>query len=119
MKKFLFCLLVAPASYAQQLAPLTVEKIMRDPRWMGVSPSGIYWSEDSKQVYFSWNPEKNALDSLYSVTLANRTPQKVTPAVRRALPSVNGDYNKLRTKKVYEKNGDLFLLDIVSGKAQA
>jgi len=119
MKKILLCLIIAPAVYGQQLAPLTVEKIMRDPVWMGVSPSNPSWSEDSKQVFFDWNPEKNAGDSLYSISLANRTPQKVAPAIRRALPSVFGDYNRAHTKKVYEKNGDLFLLDIPTGKVQA
>lgn len=118
MKKILLCLILAQAAYGQQLAPLTVEKIMRDPVWMGVSPSRINWSEDSKQVYFDWNPEKNTGDSLYSISLTSRTPQKVAPKIRRALPSFFGDYNKAHTKKVYDQNGDLFLLDIATGKVQ-
>ncbi|UCC44383.1 MAG: hypothetical protein JSU65_00175, partial [Candidatus Zixiibacteriota bacterium] len=36
---------------------LTVEKIMRDPKWIGESPDWISWSEDSKSIYFWWNPE--------------------------------------------------------------
>lgn len=89
---------------------------MRDPKWIGVSPSNIFWSDDSKQVYFTWNPEKNPGDSLYSISLINRVPLKVSPAVRRALPSPNGEYNKARTRKVYEKNGDIFMLEVASGK---
>ncbi|MCD8540423.1 MAG: hypothetical protein LRY55_12140 [Leadbetterella sp.] len=47
-------------------AQLTVEKIMEDPaKWIGTSPGGISWSEDSRTVYFNWNPEKNRADSLY------------------------------------------------------
>lgn len=46
-----FCLLISAAN-AQQLAPLTVEKIMRDQRWIGVSPSGFHWSADSKTLFF-------------------------------------------------------------------
>jgi hypothetical protein len=34
--------------FAQQLAPLTVEEIMRDPKWIGVAPSNLTWAEDSK-----------------------------------------------------------------------
>jgi len=111
---FLFFLIVASAE-AQQLAPLTVEKIMRDPKWIGVAPSNFFWSEDSKQIYFQWNPEKLPGDSLYTVSLTNLTPSKVSPIVRRQLPSF-GQYNLARTKKVFEKNGDVFMLDVVSGK---
>lgn len=118
MKKILFLALISGSAFGQQLAPLTVEKIMRDPKWIGVSPSNVFWSEDSKQIFFNWNPDKNAGDSVYSVTIAGKIPQKVAPTVRRTLPSVNGDYNKTRTKKVYEKNGDIFLLDVATGKTK-
>lgn len=119
MKKSLLLALVcsyAIAVQSQQLAPLTVEKIMRDPKWIGTSPTNVVWSEDSKQVYFNWNPDRNPGDSLYSVALSARTPQKVSPTLRRGLPTGNGDYNKARTKKVYEKNGDIFLVDVATGK---
>jgi dipeptidyl aminopeptidase/acylaminoacyl peptidase len=116
MKKLLLFLFIGPMAFAQTLTPLTVEKIMRDPKWMGVAPSNLTWSEDSKQIYFQWNPENNPGDSLYVASLTNRTPQKVTASVRRALPNAYGVYNKTFTKKLYEKNGDLFLLDLVANK---
>jgi dipeptidyl aminopeptidase/acylaminoacyl peptidase len=116
MKKIFLFLFFIPSAFAQQLAPLTVEKIMRDPKWMGVAPSNLNWSDDGKQLYFNWNPENNAGDSLYTISVTDRVPKKVAAAVRRTMPSVNGTYNKLLTKKVYEKNGDLFLLDILTGK---
>src|SRR5690606_30781460 len=59
---------------AQSLAPLSVEKIMRDPKWMGVSPSNIGWSEDSRTLYFKWNPENEEQDALYYIN-----PQKLLP----------------------------------------
>ena len=55
--------------FAQDLTPLTVEKIMRDPKWMGVSPSNISWSDDSKSVFFNWNPEKEEQDPTYKITI--------------------------------------------------
>ena len=116
MKTIAFLFLASFASYAQRLAPLTVEKIMRDPKWIGVAPSNIFWGEDGKQLYFNWNPDKNPGDSLYTISTTNRIPQKVSPAVRRTLPALNGNYNHARTRKLYEKNGDIFLLDLVAGK---
>lgn len=109
-------MLVFGTTYAQSLGELSVEKIMRDPKWIGTAPTGINWSADSKTVYFNWNPDKAAADSLYKITLQNRTPQKVSKKERLALPSSFGTYNKAFTKMVYEKNGDLFLLDIPSAK---
>jgi dipeptidyl aminopeptidase/acylaminoacyl peptidase len=116
MKRILFFLLMSVYVQAQQLAPLTVEKIMRDPKWIGVAPTNVFWSEDGKQLYFNWNPDRNVGDSLYTITPANRTPQKVSPGVRRTLPAVNGIYNRAKTKKLYEKNGDIFLLDVPTAK---
>jgi len=115
MRKIFFFLLSFVSVEAQQLAPLTVEKIMRDPKWIGVAPSNFFWSEDGKQIYFQWNPEKLPGDSLYLVSLTNLTPVKVSPTVRRQLPSF-GQYNQTKTKKVFEKNGDVFLLDILNNK---
>ena len=108
--------LLALPSQAQSLGELTVEKIMRDPKWIGTAPTSINWSIDSKSVYFNWNPDKAEADSLYKVTLQNRTPQKVSKKERLALPSFFGVYNKAFTKRLYEKNGDIFLLDLPSGK---
>ncbi len=116
MKKLIFFLLIAISGHGQQLAPLTVEKIMRDPKWIGVAPSNVNWSEDGNQIYFHWNPEKLPGDSLYSISLTTLTPAKVSPVTRRQRPSLFGDYNLSRTKKVYEKNGDIFLLDIPANK---
>ncbi len=34
---------------------LTIEKIMQNPdQWMGTLPENVFWSEDSKTVYFNW-----------------------------------------------------------------
>ena len=115
MKHLMLFLLAAVAAQAQTLAPLSIEKIMRDPKWIGVAPTNIFWSEDGKQLYFNWNPDKNQGDSLYSITLNNLVPQKVNFIVRRNLPPLGGNYNRSRSKKVYEKNGDIFLLDVSTG----
>ena len=56
---------------AQELGKLTVDKIMRDPVWMGVSPSNIQWSEDSKTIYFQWNPDGASRDAWYFITNTN------------------------------------------------
>ena len=106
-------LLLAPALWAQKtLAPLTVEKIMRDQRWIGTSPSSPYWSADGRYLFFSWNPENNKTDSLYYITLVDRTPRKATLEITQATPSYNSIvYNTPKTAYAYIKDGDLFYVD--------
>lgn len=97
---------------------LSVEKIMRDPKWIGTSPSNVFWSEDGRKIYFYWNPEGNPGDSLYSVNADGKNLQKVSPQERRGLPSQYGSYNRNESLKVYEKNGDIYLYDTKKGNAR-
>lgn len=108
-------LLLIPLLSADIPPTLTVDFIMRDPKWMGSFPSQHYWAEDGSTVYFLWNPEKADADSLYQVSLNGGAPNKVPPAVRRNLASRNGAYSRDYSKKVFERDGDIFLLDIKSG----
>lgn len=118
MKKCFLLLLVA-AHYclnAQDTTRLTVARIMRDPKtWMGTSPTNPFWSEDSKTIYFEWNPDTNAGDSLYKVSVQNNSkPLKVSWQERQNL-SPGGVYDRERSRKLYSKGGDIFLLDTQTG----
>jgi dipeptidyl aminopeptidase/acylaminoacyl peptidase len=118
MKKLftLFLITACVNTFAQKLETLTVEKIMRDPKWIGTSPSNIRWSDDSKKVYFNWNPEKADHSELYRTTTGDTKPEKVDLSERKLLPPANGSWNKKHTIKLFEKNGDIFLSDILKGK---
>lgn len=120
MKKLLLLLLMAISCHAfsqNKLEKLTVEKIMRDPKWMGTSPSNIYWSNDGKYLFFNWNPDKAASDSLYYITKDNLTPRKAPVALwQNSLRASVVIYNNARTLFTYSKDGDIFLTDVKSGK---
>lgn len=117
---FLFLLVFfAQASAQQTLGKLTVEKIMRDPRWMGTSPSNLQWSNDGQQLFFSWNPEKNPADSTYFITLSNKVPAKATIAQTQDINFIgNFVYNLSRSAFVYSKDGDVFYTETKSGKTK-
>ncbi len=109
----LFLVFTSFVATAQKLDKLTVEKIMRDPKWIGSSPSNISWSNDGKTVYFSWNPEKYTSDSLYYITLDNKIPLKATVAQKRNLATINNTvYNKASTAYIYSSNGDIYLTQL-------
>ena len=92
MRKIAFVLLlfIVTAAHSQQNSSrLTIEKIMRDPKWIGSSPSNPYWSADSKYLLFSWNPDKKVTDSVYYITPTSLTPQKTNYEFRQHLLTEN------------------------------
>jgi dipeptidyl aminopeptidase/acylaminoacyl peptidase len=120
LRVFTVCVSIAVTGYAQEDVPdsLTVERIMRDRRWIGVSPGRVRWSPDSETVLFEWNPENAPEDSLYSVHWRGASPKKVTKAERETRPS-SGRYTRDGKRMVYEKEGDIYLLDVKSGEIRA
>ncbi|AKD56019.1 prolyl oligopeptidase family serine peptidase [Spirosoma radiotolerans] len=135
MNRFLYWLLLLPASslWAQSSPKnpptLTVETIMQDPKsWVGTSPTNPFWSDDSRTLYFNWNPSQAKGDSLYKVTIHRDTrkktvtasePIKVSPSERRALPTPPvSTYNRAYTQRLFDRQGDLFLLDVKSGSVR-
>ncbi len=117
MKKYLFGLLLAPISLvAQQLTPLTIEKIMNDPKWMGTSPSGYRWSADSKNLFFSWNPEAKEKNAIYKIAVHQPTPQLSEEKEQEEAVGLPKVYTKDRRWSAYEKGGDVFLENEKSGQ---
>lgn len=114
MRLFFSLLLTCFFANAQ---PLTVEKIMRDPKWIGSSPSNVYWSPDSKRIYFNWNPDNNISDSVYSYALGGGSPQKISYAEAQKASALNEPvYNRDYTKMAYSYKGDLYLYETTTGK---
>jgi dipeptidyl aminopeptidase/acylaminoacyl peptidase len=116
MRKIFLLLFIATSanSFAQSL---TVDYIMRDPKWMGTSPSNMFWSNDSKTVYFNWNPQKNISDSLYAYALNATAPEKANnQIIERNNALNNAVYNLAGTQMVYGFRGDIYWTDIKTNK---
>ncbi|MDP4148286.1 MAG: prolyl oligopeptidase family serine peptidase [Bacteroidota bacterium] len=112
-KKFFIlfaCLFVASAAFCQEPAvKLTVEKIMRDPKWIGTSPSRPYWSTDGKYLFFRWNPDKAPSDSIYYISREDPTPRKAPYSLLESTFAENRvHYNKARTSYTFSRDGDIF-----------
>jgi len=117
MKKIIIALVfAATGARAQQTTPLTVEKIMRDQKWLGTSPSDYRWSADSKTVYFSWNPENKVLGQLYQAAVAAGKPVKADSiaADRDIMPDYT--YNIAHTLGLAVQSGDLYWYDVKTNK---
>ena len=108
--------------FAQQqtntlLGELTVEKIMRDPIWFGGLPSDAFWSDDSKEFYFKWNPDANLGDSLYVYSLTTQDTKKVSPKEQKELHRY-AEYNVDKTKKLFTQKGQLFIEDLSTNETK-
>lgn len=99
----------------QKTDTLSVEKIMQDPKWMGVSPDRLKWAEDSRTLFFSWNPELKEREETYQIQPGKMQPQKAELAVANSLLRSELVYTKDRSMAVYEQNGDLFLYNPKNG----
>ncbi len=117
-------LLAVPA--AAQPA-LTVEQIMQDPEtWIGAWPSDVFWTDAGDAVYFAWNPQgRFPADSLYKVAPGEVQPEKVSAAERRALPPRFEGWHADRlayapdfARRVFERDGDLWLYDLGTQQLQ-
>ncbi len=102
---------------AAQSAPvnhstLRIEQIMQGDNFVGALPENISWSDDSRTVFFTWNPDADTLRSTYKIGVANPAPkpEKLTIEEQKTMPG-RGSYTRDFSKKVFAKNGDLFLLE--------
>ena len=119
VRKLLFTIFFAYPYLAlsqQKLEALTVEKIMRDPKWIGTSPSNPYWSHDGKYLLFNWNPEGAVSDSVYYISTTSLTPVKTSYSFRNAIVRANSvQYNASKSAMVYVEGGDVILKDVKTG----
>lgn len=121
MKQFSFAFLAVCVFFTsgfaqnQQLGPLTVEKVMRDPKWMGVAPTNFRWASNSQALTFNWNPALKDNDELYMVSVKDLRPvltdEKATSGF---FSEPNYTYNKDRSLAAFEKGGDIYLLKLKS-----
>jgi dipeptidyl aminopeptidase/acylaminoacyl peptidase len=118
------CLLIALPAGAAPAAnpaaappPLTLERIMADPDWLGNPPENAYWADDGRSLYYERERDgegKNPKD-LYRVDLAGGQTVRIEPADRGKVDAPGGDRSPDRKWKVYAREGDIFLKDLTTG----
>ncbi|MEN9697424.1 MAG: hypothetical protein RLZ56_845 [Bacteroidota bacterium] len=95
---------------------LTVEKIMKDIKWIGSSPSNISWTWDNKAIIFNWNPNKNLADSFYIYKLNSKQPEPLNYSEALKQKAIaSGVYNKNYSQITYSYKGDIYLLNTSNG----
>ena len=98
---------------------LTVDSIMRGPRLVGYQPTGVYWSQDSKHIYFRWKqadePRLKEM-SLYVVNRDGSGLRRLSDDEARQAPPAGGEVSKDKTLTVFTEDGDIFIYDHRKGE---
>jgi dipeptidyl aminopeptidase/acylaminoacyl peptidase len=111
--------LVGGAPAVRTAAPpkleLTVDSVMRGPKLVGYPQTGLRWSGDSARLYFEWRRPGDEEAATYVMSKAGGEPRKLTDEERRAAPPVNGAWDKAHRRVLFVDQGDIVMLDSVSG----
>ena len=89
---------------------LTIDQIMQGDHFVGYLPTRIDWSDNNKDIYFSWNPDNDTIRSTYKVNIASKKIDKVSFKDLKSKMNPR-DISNDGTWSVYEKGGDLYLKD--------
>lgn len=91
---------------------LSVDYIMRDPKWMGTFPSSHFWSEDGNKIFFKYNIEKDPADSLYKIDLSKANQlSKVKWIEEKTLTKPQSAFNADQSLRIYRKGNSIILED--------
>ncbi len=116
---------ITPPALAQVEAPvvesarfeLTIVHIMRGPELVGTAPSRLSWSPDGRTLYFTWKHPQEESQGFYQVARSGGEPERVPDEeALRIQPRLRAAYSEDREKAVYQYQGDLYLLDVSSGR---
>ena len=87
---------------------LTIDQIMQGEDFVGYLPTNIQWAEDSRSVYFSWNPDGDTLRSTHQVNLDTKQIKQLT-FQDQSDRNPFGRFNKDFSQKTYAKSGDIYI----------
>eukprot|EP00913_Durusdinium_trenchii_P006265 g5877.t1 len=88
---------------------------MQDPAWLARSPEGAYWADDGASVYFRRQREGSDLRDLFTIRPDGSGADRVEDAALARADVSGGDWTRDRSRKVFSRDGDLFVKDIASG----
>ncbi len=100
-----------------QIAPetITLEQIMADPDWMGHSPERPYWADDGQSIYFLQKRDGEEHRDLIQIDLEGTILRTVEDADRGTVDYAGGDWSRDFRRKIYSRQGDLYIKNIDSG----
>jgi dipeptidyl aminopeptidase/acylaminoacyl peptidase len=116
------CPLLVSITFAQTKPnpfALTVDNIMRAEALIGYAPRAVYWSQDSKRIYFEWKKASEPLLKEYGHYVVNADGsglKALTEEEAKLSPPMGGDLSPDKRTTLYAEEGDIYLYDHATGK---
>lgn len=107
--------LTLAAAHAQE--PVTLERIMADPDWIGNKPENAYWDDSSQAVYYERKRAGERIRDPYRLTLIDAKAEPVAPGLP-ASSNASRRYNADRTAVVWTQDGDVFWRRLPAGEVR-
>lgn len=95
---------------------LSLKQIMQDPDWIGNPPVNAYWSLDGNTVYFERKRNAESFTEQYALQLGTGEITQLDAAAQADINGPRGQYSQDGTRRVFLKNGDVFLADLRNDK---
>jgi hypothetical protein len=93
-------------------APLTLERIMADPDWIGPPVERTYWSLDGRSILFSLKRVGSPVRDLQRVAASGGAYRPVPAADLADLDAPNPVFDPARKRAAFIRNGDVFVRDM-------
>ena len=117
-----FCIILTASAAADDKADrhpddgVTLKQIMADPDWIGRSPEDPIWSDDSTTIFYQRKRKGSSVRDWFQISAEKGKPERLNVAESLKAVPRRGDTSDDRTRVVFEKNGDLFLRNVRTGK---
>ncbi len=117
MRSFLLlaALLLAGHVFAQPAQPLTLERIMADPDWIGPAVEDVWWRWDGKAAQYTAKRDGATIRDTFQVAIDGGTPVRMDGSARADLDAPGAVYDPHGARSAFIRNGDVFVRNLRNG----
>jgi dipeptidyl aminopeptidase/acylaminoacyl peptidase len=110
------CLVPAqqPAAAPPAAFTLSVDSIMRGPKLIGYTPTGVRWAPDSSKIYFSWQKPNEDRAQTYSVLRDGSDLKQLSADEVRQTTAPTGRLDRAKRRLLTAENGDIVIYDVAT-----
>jgi dipeptidyl aminopeptidase/acylaminoacyl peptidase len=109
-------LLAASLAAPSHAAPLTLERIMADPDWIGPPVERPFWSLDGGSVLYSLKRAGSPVRELWRAPAGGGASRRVGPTELAGLDAAQPVFDRTRQRAAFLRNGDVFVRDLKTRK---
>src|SRR5690606_10092002 len=109
-------LFVSGFAAAQPAQPLTMDRIMADPDWIGPPVEQAWWSWDGNTAYYTLKRDGSSVRDIHALALEGGAAATVVDGAGRAgIDAMRPVYDAQAARMAFVRNGDVFVRDLRNG----